>query len=285
MPPRSLINYEVNNFTLRTITGALFVILIVGSVIINHWIFATLFLIVALAGYWEFTRLSKALNAYPPLFAGLLVSALTYGIISCWNFGVLPDSSLYFLLLVPVLLVSFELSRKSSTSLANVGMSLFGIVWIVVPLALLSGFFNLAEEHKWRETGLLLGFFLILWIYDSGAYIFGSIFGKHRMLERISPKKSWEGFAGGTLAGLLIAFVISASFTEFSLPEWLVIGISIVIFGTVGDLTESMFKRNAGVKDSGKILPGHGGILDRFDAVFVAAPVVYILIRLLRLLN
>jgi phosphatidate cytidylyltransferase len=275
----------VNNFALRTITGALFVILIVGSVIVNHWIFAALFMIVALGGYWEYTRLSRAMGAYQSVFAGLLVSALTYALISCWNFGVLSDNSLYFLLLIPVILVSAELSRKSSTALTNVGMSLFGIIWIVVPLALLSGFFNLAEEHKWRETGLLLGFFLILWIYDSGAYIFGSLFGKHRMLERISPKKSWEGFAGGTLAGLLIAFIISASFTEFTLTEWLLIGVSIVIFGTIGDLTESMFKRNAGVKDSGKILPGHGGILDRFDAVFIAAPVVYILIRLLRLLN
>lgn len=275
----------MNNFALRTITGALFVILIVGSVIINHWIFAALFLIVALGGYWEFTRLSRAMSTYPPVFAGLVVSALTYSLVSCWNFGVLPDNSLYFLLLIPVILVSVELSRKSSTALTNVGMSLFGIAWIVVPLALLSGFFNLEEEHKWRETGLLLGFFLILWIYDSGAYIFGSLFGRHRMLERISPKKSWEGFAGGALAGLLIAFIISASFTEFTLTEWLLTGVSIVIFGTVGDLTESMFKRNAGVKDSGKILPGHGGILDRFDAVFVAAPVVYILIRLLRLLN
>lgn len=275
----------MNNFALRTITGALFVILIIGSVIINHWIFAALFLIVALGGYWEFTRISRAMNAFPPVFAGLLISAVTYTVISCWNFGMLPGFSLYFLLLIPIFLVSVELSRKSATSLTNVGMSLFGIIWIVVPLALLSGFFNLAEEHKWRETGLLLGFFLILWIYDSGAYIFGSLFGKHRMLERISPKKSWEGFAGGTLAGLLIAFIISASFTEFTLTEWLLIGASIIIFGTIGDLTESMFKRNAGIKDSGKILPGHGGILDRFDAVFVAAPVVYILIRLLRLLN
>lgn len=178
-----------------------------------------------------------------------------------------------------------ELFRKSSTSLLNVSLALLGIIWIVIPLALLSGFFNLAEEHKWRETGLLLGFFLILWIYDSGAYIAGSIMGKHRMLERISPKKSWEGFAGGALAGLLIAYIISASFTEFSILEWLLIGIAIIVFGTLGDFIESMFKRNAGVKDSGRILPGHGGILDRFDAVFMAAPVVFIIVRLLRLFN
>lgn len=275
----------MNNFTTRTITGAVFVILIIGSVILNHWVFSALFLLISLGGYWEFTRLARALNGRPPVLAGMLVAGLVYSLITFWNYGLLPDYSLYFLLLVPVIILSIELYRKSDTSLTNIAMCLMGIVWVVIPLSLLSGFYNLAEEHKWRETGLLLGFFLILWIYDSGAYIFGSIFGKHRMLERISPKKSWEGFAGGTLAGLLIAYLVSASFTEFEVWEWMLIGISIVIFGTIGDLTESMFKRNAGVKDSGKILPGHGGILDRFDAVLVAAPIVYILVRLLRFVN
>lgn len=208
-----------------------------------------------------------------------------YTLIVSWNFGVLPDAGLYFLLLIPVILAVYELSRTTPSPMQNVAMGVFGIVWIAIPLALLSGFFNLAEEHKWRQTGLLLGFFLILWIYDSGAYIFGSLFGKHKMLERVSPKKSWEGFAGGTLAGLLVAYLISASFTEFSVIMWLLIGVTIVAAGTAGDLIESMFKRNAGVKDSGTILPGHGGILDRFDAVLIAAPVVYILIKLLRYIN
>lgn len=275
----------MNNFTTRTITGAVFVIIIIGSVILNHWVFSALFLLIALGGYREFTKLARALNSRPPVLAGMLVSGLVYTMLTFWNYGIIPDYSLYFLFLVPVIVLIIELYRKSETSLTNVAMCLLGIAWIVVPLALLSGFYNLAEEHKWRETGLLLGFFLILWMYDSGAYIFGSVFGKHRMLERISPKKSWEGFAGGTLVGLLIAYIVSASFTEFSILEWLLIGISIVIFGTLGDLAESMFKRNAGVKDSGRILPGHGGILDRFDAVLVAAPVVYILVRLLRFVN
>lgn len=275
----------MNNFTLRTITGAIFVIVIIGSVLINHWIFASLFFVIALVGFWEFSRISRSLNVYPAKITGILLSALTYMLIVGWNFQVVPDYSLYLLLFIPVIILAVELSRKTSTSLLNAAMTLFGIVWIIIPLALLSGFFNLAEVHKWRETGLLLGFFLILWINDSGAYIFGSLLGKHKMLERISPKKSWEGFAGGAFAGLLIAYLISASFTEFTMMEWILIGAAIIVFGTLGDLTESMFKRNAGIKDSGKILPGHGGILDRFDAVLIAAPVVYILIRLLRYIN
>lgn len=272
----------MNNFTLRTITGAAFVIIIIGSVIVNHWLFSGLFLIVSIAGYWEFCKISRQLNAYPHKLGGTLLSIITYTTIAAWHFNVIPDYSLFVLFLVPIALFFIELSRKTSTSLANLSMGLLGIMWIVVPLALLNGFFNLEEEHKWREAGALLGFFLILWLYDSGAYIFGSMFGKHRMLERVSPKKSWEGFFGGALVGLLVAYVISASFTEFAIVEWIVIAILIIIFGTVGDLVESMIKRNAGIKDSGTILPGHGGILDRFDAVLLAAPVVYIFIKLLR---
>jgi len=275
----------VNNFVLRTITGAIFVIVIIGSVIVNHWLFSGLFLLISITGYWEFCRIARYLNYYPSRFAGSVLAGIAYVIIAGCHSMLLPDYSLYFILLLPVMLFMVELMRKTATPLSNLATGLFGIVWIVIPLALLTGFFNLAEVHKWRESGALLGFFLILWIYDSGAYIFGSMLGKHHMLERISPKKSWEGFFGGALSGLLIAYLISASFTEFTLPEWLLIAGLIIIFGTIGDLAESMIKRNAGIKDSGKLLPGHGGILDRFDAVLIAAPVVYILIRLLRYIN
>lgn len=275
----------MNNFTLRTITGAVFVIVIIGSVLIGHYVFAGLFLIISLAGYYEFAAMCRSLNVYPSKLAGSVLALITYVLIVGLNFKLLPPESAYLLLLVPVILLITEMFRKSSSSLLNATAALLGIVWIVLPLALLSGFFDLDEEMKWRETGLLLGFFLILWIYDSGAYVFGSIFGKHRMIERISPKKSWEGFIGGSLTGLLVAYLVSASFTGLTIWEWLLTGITIIIFGTFGDLVESMFKRSAGVKDSGKILPGHGGILDRFDAVLIASPVVYVLERLLGLLN
>lgn len=275
----------MNNFIQRTITGAIFVILIIGSVILHHWVFAGLFFIVSLMGYIEFTKIARAINYYPSRIYGTILAAFTYLVIVAYNFTLLPLEGLLLLMLVPILLLCIELARKTTTSLANIATALFGIVWIVVPLSLLSGFFNLTEEHKWRQTGLLLGFFLILWIYDSGAYIFGSLFGKHRILERISPKKSWEGLAGGVLVGMLVAYMISASFTVFNLIEWIGIAVAIVVAGTIGDLAESMLKRNAGVKDSGTLLPGHGGVLDRFDAVFLAAPVVYMMIKLLRFIN
>lgn len=275
----------MNNFILRTITAVVFVIVIIGSVLVSHWAFSILFLIVSVAGYLEFASIVRTMNSFPSRITGSLMAILTYSVIVLVAFNVLPYNAYYFLLLVPVVICFNELYRQTNSSISNVATSLFGIIWIVVPLALLSGFFNLIEEIKWREAGLLLGFFLILWINDSGAYIIGSIFGKHKMLERISPKKTWEGFAGGAMAGFLTAWMISSSFTELNTYEWLLTAALIIVAGTAGDLTESMFKRNAGIKDSGKILPGHGGILDRFDAVLLAAPAVYILIRLLRFVN
>lgn len=272
----------MNNFTTRTITGFVFVICVIGSVLISQWAFAALFLLIAIVGYWEFVKIMRIGKTYPHRLAGSLLAIALYSSFALAEFGVIPPETLLLnFLLLPVFLM-VELFRKSATPFLNVAAGLFGLMWIVLPLAMLNGFFNHTEGPGWLHGGALLGFFLILWIYDSGAYIIGSMMGRHHMMERISPKKSWEGFAGGLAAGLLTAFMISASFIEFSLDQWMMIAILIIIFGTFGDLVESMLKRSAGVKDSGTLLPGHGGVLDRFDAVLLAAPVVYLLIHFIR---
>jgi len=272
----------VNNFIKRTITGAFFVIFIIGSVLLSPWVFASLFLLVSVAGMFEYFRVMARLDLYPARMTSLLVSVVVYaGVVSVLTGLLSPDYLKAGIVIVPLLLI-VELFRNKGNPFRNVAAAMLGIVWIVFPLALLSGFFNPAADRGWIHGGALLGFFLILWIYDSGAYIVGSVAGKRKMLERISPGKSWEGFAGGTAAGLLTAYMISASFLEFSSLEWMLIAIVIIIFGTLGDLIESMLKRSAGIKDSGSLLPGHGGILDRFDAVLVAAPFVYLIITFLR---
>lgn len=272
----------MNNFTTRTITGFVFVICVIGSVVISQWLFSALFLLVAVAGFWEYVRIMRSVKIYPHRLAGSVLAIALYGSIALSMFGIIEQEMLLLnFLLIPGLLI-VELYRNRTAPFLNAGAGLLGLLWIVLPLALLNGFFNHTTGPGWLHGGALLGFFLILWIYDSGAYIFGSMMGRNRMLERISPKKSWEGFAGGAAAGLLTAYMISASFIEFSLIQWLLIAILIIIFGTLGDLVESMLKRSTGVKDSGTLLPGHGGVLDRFDAVFLAAPVVYLLIHFIR---
>ena len=278
----SLNQAKVNSFVKRTITGVIFVILIIGSVVLSQWAFAALFLMVTIGGLFEYLRISRALGGDISKAALLVSAVFSYALITSVAFGYLnPDALLYGLLVFP-LITTFELFRNGNSPLSNISHSIAGILWIVVPLALLNGFFNQNPGAAWSQSGALLGFFLILWIYDSGAYITGSLFGKHKMMEHISPKKSWEGFAGGAVLGFLTAFLVSASFTEFSLGEWMIIALIIIIFGTLGDFAESMLKRSAGIKDSGSVLPGHGGILDRFDAVFIAAPIVFMLILLFR---
>jgi phosphatidate cytidylyltransferase len=273
----------VNNLTTRTITGVLFVICVIGSVILSHWAFAALFLLISMAGFLEFAKIMRISKIYLHRLTGLFLGLCLYCSIILWQFSIIRiDFLLVNLMIFPILLI-VELFRKSATPFQNAAISLLGLIWIILPLALLNGFFNHTDGPMWLHSGALLGFFLILWIYDSGAYIFGSMFGRHPMLERISPKKSWEGFAGGCVAGLLTAYMVSASFIEFSVLQWLLIAGIIIVFGTFGDLVESMLKRSAGVKDSGNILPGHGGILDRFDAVFLAAPAIAVLIYLFRL--
>ena len=278
----SLNQIKVNSFVKRTITGVVFVIMIIGSVIISQWVFASLFFLIAIGGLFEFLRISRALGGKVSKTVLLPSAVFIYALITSVTFGYLSSDALIYGLLTFPLIAIFELFRDNDRPLSNVSHAIAGLLWIVVPLALLNGFFNPNPEVAWSHSGALLGFFLILWIYDSGAYIAGSMFGRHKMMERISPKKSWEGFAGGAVLGFLTAFLISASFTEFSLGQWLIIASMIIIFGTLGDFIESMLKRSAGIKDSGNILPGHGGILDRFDAVFVAAPVIFLLIRLFR---
>ena len=272
----------MDNFIKRTITGTFFVIFIIGSVLLSPWVFASLFLLVSVAGMFEYFRVMARLDVYPARVASLIVSIVVYaGVVAVVSGLLSPDYLRAGFMIVPFLLIA-ELFRNTGKPFSNVAASLLGIAWIVLPLALLNGFFNPEADRGWIHGGALLGFFLILWIYDSGAYIVGSMAGKRKMLERISPGKSWEGFAGGTVAGLLTAYMISASFLEFSSLEWMLIALVIIIFGTLGDLIESMLKRSAGIKDSGSLLPGHGGILDRFDAVLVAAPFVYLIISFLR---
>jgi phosphatidate cytidylyltransferase len=124
--------------------------------------------------------------------------------------------------------------------------------------------------------GVVLGFLVILWLNDTGAYFVGSLIGKHKLFERISPGKTWEGSAGGAVFALLTAWGLSFIFKQLDALQWIFLAILIVISGTLGDLVESMLKRSLGIKDSGTILPGHGGLLDRFDAVFLSAPFVFV---------
>ena len=150
------------------------------------------------------------------------------------------------------------------------------VAYIAVPFGLMMYFFNPVVLSGPFHYGIVLGFLVILWLNDTGAYFVGSLIGKHKLFERISPGKTWEGSFGGVLFALLTAWGISFIFRQLNVTQWMTLAIIIVISGTLGDLVESMLKRSLGIKDSGNILPGHGGLLDRFDAVLLSAPFVFV---------
>jgi phosphatidate cytidylyltransferase len=178
------------------------------------------------------------------------------------------------------LILPVELYRKRENPFTNIAHGFLGIVYVAIPFTLLVNITHLNDALGYKPL-FLVGFFMMIWASDTGAYFAGSLFGKHKLFERISPKKSWEGAVGGMLLSLVIA-AIWAQFLDFiPLHHWLILSVITVVAGIYGDLVESLLKRNTGVKDSGKILPGHGGVLDRFDSIMLATPFAFVYLQLI----
>ena len=187
----------------------------------------------------------------------------------------------YFSLFIIYLIYTFvvELYRKKAEPIKNWAYAFLGQIYITLPIALLTyiGFYRITYL-----SFLLLSLFVFIWLNDTGAYLVGSRIGKHRLFERISPKKSWEGFWGGILFAILGGIVFSQFFNELNLYEWIGFATITALFSTWGDLCESLIKRSIGVKDSGNLLPGHGGMLDRFDSVLMACPAALLYLMLIQ---
>jgi phosphatidate cytidylyltransferase len=240
-------------------------------------------LIITILGVWEFYGLSKKDRAYPLNITGLIASVILFLSISLTSYNPqqFPLQLLAINFISIFLIFIHELYRKKNSPFVNVSYTLLGPLYIALPLGLLNYLAFFGEDHLVYNPTIIIGYFIILWTNDSGAYVFGSKFGKTKLFKRISPKKSWEGCIGGGLFSLLAGFICFKAFGQLSVFNWLMIALITVVFGTLGDLVESMFKRSINVKDSGSILPGHGGILDRFDAVFISVPFVYAYLALI----
>lgn len=264
---------------IRASTGLVFILVLIGAIVWNKYSVAILFFIVAILGLIEFFKLMEKAGFKPKKRVAGIVGALIYAIIALYSFGgEITYAYLLFIFPLLVILVLLELFRKSEYPVTNFAFSIAGIFYIVIPFAMLNFFAYDSEYYDTLEVEdyqyiLLLAFFVIQWANDTGAYVVGKLFGKHKLFERISPNKTWEGAAGGAFFALVAGFLFGY-FSTSHIGHWLVIAALIVVFGTLGDLTESQIKRSVGVKDSGNILPGHGGILDRFDGVLFSAPFV-----------
>ncbi|HET6243972.1 MAG: phosphatidate cytidylyltransferase [Bacteroidetes bacterium] len=268
----------------RSITGAIFIAVLIGAIIVHPVLFFILFLIITFIGLQEFYSIASKAGFEVQKTTGTLAGLIVFILICSFSlFEVIEFKFLSLALFVPFSLFIVELYRKSKTPLANIAVSLMGIIYVAVPFALLS-FLIINTETKFGgifNSNILLGYFLIIWTNDTGAYLAGRSMGKRKLFERISPKKTWEGAAGGFILALAIAYVLSLFYTELSVRNWLIMAAILAITGNLGDLTESMFKRQVGIKDSGNLLPGHGGILDRFDAILISAPFVWIFLTLI----
>ncbi|HEY9533273.1 MAG TPA: phosphatidate cytidylyltransferase [Mucilaginibacter sp.] len=256
----------------RAITGFFFIIIMLASVLLNSYVFGVFYLILSGLALWEFYGLIKQAGIKPDGVTGILNGAFIYIVFAL----VAVDSDYHKLIFVlPVTLSAIfiqELFKKNSAPFTNISYTYLGLIFAIVPF---SFFHALAYVNGTANLHYPMAFLLMLWANDTGAYLVGSKLGRTKLFERHSPKKTWEGLIGGIIITGIAAYIISIYFTELTIDQWIWIGLLISCFGTTGDLIESMFKRSIDVKDSGGILPGHGGLLDRFDGLLLAAPVVY----------
>lgn len=260
----------------RAITGAVFLVIVIGAIITGPNAFTILCFLFAAIGLNEYTKLKAEL--FDTLFSKILFilsGLIIFVSMSLPSLGILPLEITIWGFTIILLCLIYSLISHKNKPLVYFSEFLFGLVYVAIPFTLLASF-HFLNDLQIEDNELLIGFFVILWSNDVFAYLVGSVIGKTKLAVKISPKKTWEGTIGGVVLSMLAAFLISRYFFSLEIVNWLVLGILISTFATLGDLLESKFKRQAGIKDSGNIMPGHGGVLDRFDGMILAAPVVYI---------
>lgn len=263
----------MSNFWQRTLFGIVFIAILIGAIIYDAITFRVLFLLIAVSALDEFFKIVKTETAQPNLIAGRIVGIATYILLSAIAFGTLPYKYISIIAALLLIIPIAELYRNKQQPVINIALTCFGIFYTIIPFALLN-FISTTELHYNPE--IILGYFILQWSSDTFAYLVGITMGKRRLFERISPKKSWEGFIGGGLLTLVAGYIISVYFHSLSCTDWIIISFIIVITGTLGDLVESLLKRTYNLKDSGNIIPGHGGILDRFDSLLFAIPFIWL---------
>jgi len=267
----------LNEFFKRSLTGIIFVAVILAGTTIHPLIFPPVFLTFLVLTQYEFYKLIEKAGYIPQTLVGSVLGGLFFILCNLTVQKIIPQQ--YCLLILPVIIFIFlfEVLRKKPDTLQNSMLTLGGFVYTVIPFSLLNfivypGFPNDNRFNPW----ILIGIFIIVWAYDSMAYAGGTLFGKHKIFKTISPKKSWEGLISGAIFATIAGIMNAVIFQSLTIFNWIVSAIIIVAFGTIGDVFESKIKRDLNIKDSGNILPGHGGFLDRFDSLLFAIPVVYI---------
>ena len=266
----------------RTLTAAIFVAVLLSAIWWGYLSFNLLFGIISLWGLHEFYKISEKLNAKPFKLIGFITTAILF-IANSAQYSYCSNHFISIGIVELFLIFVLAVFSKNEKPVQDLAYTVAGIIYVGLPFALLNRISWMQEGiNNGRIPGcdynfhLILGPILLIWASDTYAYLVGSLIGKTKLYERISPGKTWEGTIGGGVLTLASSYIVYGWFPELAFVHWLVISAIVVVFGTLGDLFESLLKRQAGIKDSGKIMPGHGGILDRFDSLIFVTPFVYL---------
>jgi phosphatidate cytidylyltransferase len=273
----SISNYS--NLAQRVITAIIGATIVVGSSLYSEWAYFGVFAIIQMFTQMEFYKLS-GLDGMLPLksfgtFLGLVIFVFTF----LEEMKVIPIE--YYFLVFPLVSMIFfiKLYRKSDKKpFTGIAFTILGVFYVAIPYALLTvAAFSVDNTFHYE---IVVGCLFILWASDSGAYFAGTKFGKTKLFERVSPKKSWEGSLGGAATAVVVTYIMSGYFTILPQWQWFCIAAIIIIAGTYGDLIESLFKRSIAIKDSGRGLPGHGGFMDRFDGLLLSTPFIVAFLKI-----
>ncbi len=228
-------------------------------------------------GVREFYQLLTFRGFTPNYNAGILLGSALFVLIFLLQLNIVPVKVLYALPPILFLIFVAELYRKRDQPFVNIALTLLGVLYVGGSFSMLSLLGFLRGDYSWQ---VILGTMLLIWTSDSGAYFAGKTFGKTKLFERISPGKTWEGWMGGTLLSVGVGYILSLYFPDLDFPHWLGVALIVSVFGVFGDLIESLLKRSLQVKDSGTLIPGHGGILDRFDSLLMVVPFIVAFLKL-----
>nr|WP_315224343.1 phosphatidate cytidylyltransferase [uncultured Flavobacterium sp.] len=291
----------MNETLKRTISGAVYIALLLTSILFSTESFIVLFGIFLIIATYEFCNLAKINKVFALTFVYLIYTSIV--LVSFYKtetenyfnkllkkeVEITVDTDLLFIILLAItLLVSIKcifFLFDESQSISKLSKYIYLIGYITLPFIFIT---KISFGIKNYNPKIIIGLFVLIWTNDTFAYLVGKSIGKHKLFERISPKKTIEGFFGGVIFAALAGFLISKfyirpnpEFSNMSILIWTIIALIVSVFGTIGDLVESKFKRVAGVKDSGSIMPGHGGVLDRLDSVIFVAPIIYLFYQIL----
>ena len=263
----------MNETLKRSISGAVYVVLLIASLQFSIESFFVLFGIFLVIAIYEFCNL-VALKKVFPILIGIGVYLLCYKM----TFSRTNDQLLLAFTLIVFVKCFFFLFENKKLNIDTASKYVYLIGYVLFPFILIT---KIPMGINGYNPKIIISIFILIWTNDTFAFIVGKSIGKHKLFERISPKKTIEGFIGGLLFCILASYFISVYYIEGALFIWMIIAAIVDVFGTIGDLIESKFKRIAGVKDSGTIMPGHGGVLDRLDSIIFVAPIIYLFYQIL----